>query len=110
MLPTLYICSPWRTASLDEVGERWTAIKKAIDLGYAPIFAPWLYRSVADTEQALVLSRAWVSKCDAFLVVGDNITDGMKADIEAWDASWWPPTVPGRFTLDTLPKADTLFG
>ena len=90
MKPVLYVCAPFATRTLAEAALTDAAIRGALELGYVPVFAPYLYdRVISDTfpserELALQACEVLIAKSDAFLVVGDRLTAGMERDLAAW--------------------------
>ena len=89
--PLLYVIAPFSSATNRERGERWQAMKKALALGWAPVWAPGIYSSVlVDSQQgerdvAIDCAISLLRRSDAIIVLGDRITPGMKMELEWLD-------------------------
>jgi hypothetical protein len=117
--PLLYICAPWRNRTAESMGRVREAVAKALTLGWTPIFAPWLWDAKgpdgnwmlddAKPEQravALECCRMLIRECTAFLVVQGEMTDGMRADIAAWQDEVVGDEVDGTLTIDELTRPE----
>ncbi len=86
--PAVYICSPYRgdEKKNTEMARRYSALaveRKAIP--YAPhLLFPLFMSEKTDKDRALALfmGQVMLDKCAEVWVFGDNITEGMKGEIE----------------------------
>lgn len=121
MRKLLYVCAPFRNRSTTEVIHTDAAIRRALLLGWFPVFVPYAligFLEDGDAEQreaGLQCCEVLIPRCDAMLVVpgddsllirpGDGVsrkwTPGMIRDRAAW------PTEKDSlvYTVDTLPRA-----
>lgn len=97
--PLLYVCAPFRTRTLEEARATHAAIARALELGWAPVFGPLLLRDFLsdanpnERAAAIECDLAILRACNAVLVVGDRVTEGMRHELEAWrkmEAPGWP--------------------
>lgn len=89
--PLVFICSPYRGKTPDEVNLNTARAERhcrlAYILGYIP-FAPHLYftRFLADNSETermdgMAMGKVIMLQCSEVWVFGDKITDGMKSEI-----------------------------
>jgi len=90
-MKTVYICSPYR-GSAEEIAENVRVAQKACKIalmcGHAPV-APHLYlppllsdEIPAERAVAIEVCSKLVSLCDIVWVIGSNLTDGMRSEID----------------------------
>lgn len=87
--PLLYVCAPWRERTPESLKETRAAISKAVALGWAPIFGPFLLPDLDDADEAqretaFQCDLAILARCQGILVVGERMTPGMKREEAAW--------------------------
>lgn len=88
MRPTLYVCAPFATRTPVEAAETAALVLRAVRLGWAPVFAPDLYRHVLDEatgrDAGLSCAMSLLRRCDALVIVGSRVTQGMEAELRWW--------------------------
>lgn len=105
MRAILYLCAPYATRTLVEHTQTQLAVRKAVSLGWAPIFYPFVMSPAGiddavpeQREAALECCEAVIPRCDAFLIVGMRETSGMSRDLAAWNGRGptykWPDLPP----------------
>lgn len=109
MRPLLYVTAPWRTRTPDEAAATDAAIRGALELGYFPVFSPYCLaptglRDDVPAERELVLEAdlALLDRCDAVLLVGGRLTDGMQRELWHWAQT---RGASGVYTWPDLPRA-----
>lgn len=89
--PILYVCAPYQTRTHEEALETDKAIGHALQLGWAPVFAPYLLNRFiceeepSEREMALDCCMSLLEGSDAVLVVGDRRTNGMWKELARWE-------------------------
>lgn len=121
--PLLYLAHPIRRRTLADAARLTQAIARALELGWMPV-AGWLLlrdhlNDANEDERAIAIAcdLSLLAACNAFLVVGERVTEGMRHELDAWRsmnnhgrcdacsprvAAWWEPE---PFCLETLRRA-----
>lgn len=115
--PVLYIVAPFATATIEEIERTERAIRRGLELGWAPIFVPFIYRGLlrddipGEREVALVSCEAFIEKADALLLVprmhGAPESGGMKRDLAAHNRRCTSREFVPNFIWPNLPSADS---
>lgn len=86
--PILLIIAPYATATAEERIDTDDVVRRAIRLGWCPVFMPWQLERVlresvpADRRAGLECSLSMARLCDEAVVVGDRITEGMRGELD----------------------------
>lgn len=111
--PLLYVIAPYATRTPAEADRTDAAIRRGLELGWAPVFLPYVYRGIlrddmpAEREVALLACEGVIDKADAALVVGERITAGMDRDLAYYERDGMP--VRYLFEWPELPPAEECF-
>lgn len=110
--PVLYIVAAFATATVRELERTACAIRRALELGWAPVFVPFIYRGLlrdeipSEREVALLACESFIAKSDALLFVprddGAPPSSGMRRDLAAWERALFIPARPA-FEWPELP-------
>ncbi|GHU75403.1 hypothetical protein AGMMS49992_19310 [Clostridia bacterium] len=86
--PPVYICSPYRDDTYNNIANAIRYCKQAIDQGYMPI-ATHLYfprflndEDLVERELCLSFGLRLIDHCEAFWVCGDRVSEGMQHEID----------------------------
>ena len=87
--PLLYVCAPWRRRTPASIARTKTLCRKAADLGWLPLFGPWVFAWLDDAKpkdraMGLELDMNMIEECVALMVVGETVTEGMAIELKAW--------------------------
>ena len=90
----LYVCAPWRERTAESMAEVHATIAAALEQGFAPIFAPFLFPALDDSipaqrEAAFECDLAILERCDALVLVGARVSEGMRRELNAWGNRPW---------------------
>lgn len=118
--PVLYVCAPFRTRTPEEAERTDAAMRRALELGWAPIFAPMLYQPLGlrddipgERDAALAAAVGLLSVSHSVLVVGLRITEGMGLELDAWGARSsrapfkWPDLPPAHSSMPMRAQGST---
>lgn len=85
-MPLVYICSPFAGDEVENMARARVYCRFAMLKGYIPV-APHIYfpgfcYEATEREQVMKMNMVCLGKCHEVWVFGDDITAGMKAEIE----------------------------
>ena len=83
--PIVYICSPYRGDTEENVKRARRYSRYAVDKGYIPIaphlLLPQYMNEETERDLAIFMDLVILKKCEELWVFGDRITEGMKIEI-----------------------------
>ena len=105
-MPLVYICSPFAGDEVSNMAKARVYSRFAFEKGYIPfcghIYFPQFCFEDSERETVMRMNNVFLGKCHEIWVFGDDITAGMKAEIER--ATRKPRVVVRYFTTDLIEK------
>ncbi len=85
-MPFAYICSPFAGDEVENMARARVYARFAFEMGYIPfcghIYFPQFCFEETEREKVMRMNNVFLGKCHEVWVFGDEITAGMKAEIE----------------------------
>ena len=102
--PVLYVCAPYSTRTPDEAVDTLHAVRGAIERGYCPVFAPFMFERLLSDENpaqratGIACGLTLLDHADAIVVVGERLTKGMRTELGRWRGPtfFWPELPAAR--------------